>query len=399
MLRRGHLMRSMIVLTALLFVFASVAWTSLPNLKTDLPLTRDQIATELLQSNAYPSVNDMATALRFADALILAYQNATEEAPTQAAPFPCKSTGRSDPRPTIATRLLPGDIDLIIGLGDSLTAAFGADARSLFDLFVDYRGTSFSAGGAKSLNDCSTVPSILKVYNDAITGWSTGSGNQNSANARLNVAVTGATSFELTSQVESLLDKIRAYPRSDWKLVTLFVGANDLCASCNDNKYSAINFRANVEYCLDTLQSLIPNQFINLILPPDVTLLSELTGGLCSILHPFECGCNQEPETSLLHKEYIKVLHDLVDEPKYHNDPDFAVVIQPFLEDIDIPRLPDGTPDYSYFAPDCFHFSGKSHSAAGLSLWNNMMESTLDKKRNWVIGEPFECPEPGQYLQ
>jgi len=386
----------------LLFVFA---WTSAgrPNALT----VRDQLASTILQSNAYPGIKDMETARKFTEILINHfpfYQNATQAAReqaarTQAAPFPCTPTGRSDPRPTNARRVLPGDIDLTIGIGDSFTAAFGADARSLFDLFVDYRGTSFSSGGAKSLDDCSTLPSILKVYNGAVTGWSTGNGNENSANARLNVAVTGATSFDLTSQVASLLDKLRAYPRSDWKLVTLFIGGNDLCASCNDNRHSAINFRANVESCLDSLQSLIPNQFINLILPPDVTLLSELTGGLCSILHPFECSCNRMPETSLLHKEYVKVLHELVEESKYKNDPDFAVVIQPFLEDIEIPRLPDGTPDYSYFAPDCFHFSGKSHAAAGLSLWNNMLETIPEKKRSWTVGEPFECPVPGQYLQ
>jgi len=361
----------------------------------------------ILDSGIGISLEDMETALRFAEVLINHYpfyQNATQvaqaqAAQTQAAPFPCTPTGRSDPRPTIARRVLPGDIDITVGIGDSMTAAFGADATSLFDLFVDYRGTSFSNGGVKPLDDVSTVPSIFRAYNGAVTGWSTGNGNQNSANAKLNVAVTGATSFDLMPQVESLLDKLRAYPRSDWKLVTLFIGGNDLCASCNDDRYSAINFRANVEYCLDSLQSLIPNQFINLILPPDVTLLSELTGGLCSILHPFECGCNREPETSALQKEYIKALHDLVEDSKYKNDPDFAVVIQPFFEDLTIPRLPNGSPDYSYFAPDCFHFSAKAHAAAGLSLWNNMLESVPDKKRSWVVGETFECPVPGQYIQ
>jgi len=77
----------------------------------------------------------------------------------------------------------------------------------------------------------------------------------------------------------------------------------------------------------------------------------------------------------------------------------FKLVIQPFLEDIQLPLGPDGTPDKSYFAPDCFHFSTKSHSAAGLALWNNMLEIGSDKKRQWVIGEPFECPGPGEFIR
>jgi len=70
-----------------------------------------------------------------------------------------------------------------------------------------------------------------------------------------------------------------------------------------------------------------------------------------------------------------------------------------FLEYIQIPLGSDGKPDKTYFAPDCFHFSLKSHSASGLALWNNMMESAPNKKRAWIPGEPFQCPGPDQFLQ
>lgn len=36
-----------------------------------------------------------------------------------------------------------------------------------------------------------------------------------------------------------------------------------------------------------------------------------------------------------------------------------------------------GSIDLSFFSPDCFHFSKKGQSAAGLSLWNNMVEFIL----------------------
>jgi phospholipase B1 len=44
---------------------------------------------------------------------------------------------------------------------------------------------------------------------------------------------------------------------------------------------------------------------------------------------------------------------------KYKGREDFAVVLQPFLEDTKIPVRSDGKPDTSYLAPDCFHFSGE----------------------------------------
>jgi len=48
--------------------------------------------------------------------------------------------------------------------------------------------------------------------------------------------------------------------------------------------------------------------------------------------------------------------------------------------------------DFSYFAPDCFHFSGKGHSQAALSLWNNMLEPVGAKQWAWHMGESLKCP-------
>ena len=35
--------------------------------------------------------------------------------------------------------------------------------------------------------------------------------------------------------------------------------------------------------------------------------------------------------------------------------------------------LQNGDVNYSYFAPDCFHFSEKGQNAAGKALWNTMV--------------------------
>jgi len=245
-----------------------------------------------------------------------------------------------------------------------------------------------------------TFPTSIMRYNPNVQGYSVGSGNADSANARLNVAVSGARSADLPPQVDNLLRKLANFERGLWKHIGLFIGGNDLCDSCTDwPTYSPQRYQANVEAAIETIRQQVPNVFLSLIAPPDITLLAELTGGWCSILRPFECSCSSDQGTTDLHPQYVTALHNI--ERKYNdmNIPNFYVSVQPFFELIEIPRLPDGKADMSYFAPDCFHFSSKSHSAAALALWNNLMEAPADKKRTWVIGEPYECPSPNQFIQ
>jgi phospholipase B1 len=58
------------------------------------------------------------------------------------------------------------------------------------------------------------------------------------------------------------------------------------------------------------------------------------------------------------HAGYFEELKRVAGLDKYKAREDFAVVVQPFLEDTQIPTGSDGKPDTSYLAPDCFHFSG-----------------------------------------
>uniref|UniRef100_A0A6B2LAR1 Phospholipase B1, membrane-associated n=1 Tax=Arcella intermedia TaxID=1963864 RepID=A0A6B2LAR1_9EUKA len=294
--------------------------------------------------------------------------------------------------------MLPADIDIIMAMGDSLTAGFGADSTHLFNLFVDYRGSSFSVGGAKSIDECSTLANILQVYNRNITGYSTGAGEAEEK-AKLNVAVTGSRSRDLLKQVHVLRDRLQAYDMKQWKMLTIFIGSNDLCGSCFDPQNSAEHFVANLELALDAVKMQIPFVFVSVIAPPDISILKLINTTWCSVLHTFECPCFFSPGIGGTHEEYVSKLQNLIDSPKYHDDPLFNVVLQPFFEDITIPLTPDGHPDMTFFAPDCFHFSTKAHSAAGLALWNNLMQKPKHKKTHWTIKDTFQCPFPGQHLQ
>ncbi len=67
-------------------------------------------------------------------------------------------------------------------------------------------------------------------------GFSTGSGKNTSSNAGFNSANAGATAAKMLEQAISLVNKIKNSNKVDfnksWKLITMFVGGNDLCKSC-----------------------------------------------------------------------------------------------------------------------------------------------------------------------
>jgi len=267
---------------------------------------------------------------------------------------------------------------------------------------------SWSIGGDKDVNSYTTVPNLIKKYNPKVQGFSVGTGKESSANANLNVAVTGAISSGMAEQALSLIYKLEDGQTkkkwnlaTDWKLLTIFIGGNNLCDYCNDRaNFSPENYYADIEKAIDSIQSRIPRVFVNLVIPVDVTLLNVLSSGLCSLLHPYECPCAQGSGVAPAkeaYKQYVEKLKVLAKQPKY-NTPDFAVSVQPFFLKTEVPYI-DGSPDTSYFAPDCFHFSVKAHVAAGVGLWNNMFEAEGSKEEFWYIGEKYDCPTIDQYIQ
>jgi len=225
----------------------------------------------------------------------------------------------------------------------------------------------------------------------------------------LNRAIVGARFEALVGEAQDLVSKMKTDSRvdmqNDWKVVTIWIGGNDLCDYCEDTqKHSPENFQESVRQALKILRDGIPKLFVNLVLGIDATKLYELDGYLCSILHYFECSCATSSDESVRKQvsqaltQYNLKLVSLRDEEEFNNRDDFTIVIQPFLQNTEVPRTDDGTPDMKYFAPDCFHFSYLSHEAAAVALWNNMVEPIPSKLTSWTIGEGIDCPLSGQYF-
>jgi len=90
---------------------------------------------------------------------ILVSQHEKQTVVPQSFPFPCPQGpgARSEKPPVSVHKLRPGDIDVIATIGDSLTTATGAVAKTFYDIITnDNRGMSWSAGDKNT-------PYILKI--------------------------------------------------------------------------------------------------------------------------------------------------------------------------------------------------------------------------------------------
>ena len=311
---------------------------------------------------------------------------------------PTNIDGRSKKTPTDVDDLRVGDIDIVAAMGDSITAGFAAEAKTLIGIVKESRGISWSIGGR---DDVRTFPNIMKKYNPNLIGASIKTTIAHITEPDgYNVAVSGAIAEDMPGQATKLVEYLEDYD-DEWKHITLFIGGNDLCAVCKgDQKHLPHAYAGYLEEALNVLVEL-PRTFISVVTMLDVTLLNEYATGLCPYLHVIECDCTtgRYGERSWVSEQahhYQHLVHELVD--AFPTRQDFSVVVQPFVENFEIPKDDDG-PLREFLAPDCFHFSTLAHAAAAVSLWNNLIEPVNTKDTTWKIGEPIKCPTNDTRLQ
>ncbi|KRT86486.1 lipase, partial [Oryctes borbonicus] len=330
-------------------------------------------------------------------------------------PFPCLNStrygfGRSLVKPTSVHKLRPGDIDIVGAMGDSLVAGNGAMEDWALGTMIENRGISWCIGGQDTWRQFMTLPNILKEFNPRLRGYSTGTGEFLSPNARLNVAFPVSADADALRQAKILVKKIKGDPtmnmKEDWKMITMFFGANDLCsAQCYDKeKASALSHANKLMAALDYLQIHLPRTFVNLIPVLDVTTSVRVKRSLmCQLMHRLFCACFHQNGNEMnilmnMAREYQRAEETLISSGRYDIKEDFTVVIQPFMKMFNAPRdrlkLYDEVIDISYITHDCFHFSQKGHALGANLLWNNLLEPVGTKsirKMNYVM-EKFKCP-------
>ncbi|KAK7906633.1 hypothetical protein WMY93_015245 [Mugilogobius chulae] len=333
--------------------------------------------------------------------------------PVTGTEMPCDNFSPSPVVPNSVHELRPGDVRVVAALGDSLTAGNGVGSHpsNLLDVLTQYRGLSWSIGGDDNLTSVTTLPNILRHFNPGLKGFALGTGGQGTAQASLNQAVGGATSENLLTQAKALVTRMKEDLKinftEDWKVITIFIGGNDLCDFCkNSLQYSVDSYIRHVRDTLDYLHTEVPRCLVNLVEPLHITPLREMHLDLSlkcpTWLVNILCPCVILPKDNSasvaqledLNRKYQMALHELVESGLYDTRSDFTVVVQPFFREIVVPRLPDGRMDRSYFSPDCFHLSQKAHTLMARSLWNNMLEPLGNKtsKQDFMEEITLKCP-------
>lgn len=298
--------------------------------------------------------------------------------------------------------LRPGNIRVIAALGDSITSGSSAKDTNILSL-KQYRGLAYSVGGDKGVV---TAVSLLQQFTPAgfPIGASLGTGERTIAGNGFNGGVNGARHIDMPEQATWLVNRIRANLTASnftnyWKVVTIWIGSNNLCDYCNDQTANgAAAFELNVDKALAYLHANLPRTFVNLVVNLDVTQIYNFKTGTCSLLHSYECPCgasssNATRQTVLqVTRDYTKRLYAL--EAKYAalNSKTFGVVVQPFLDQAVIP-------DRAWLsAADCFHPSAIAHEAMAIGLWNNMITPKALKSNKLVPGQQPVCPTDNTLL-
>lgn len=259
-----------------------------------------------------------------------------------------------------------------------------------------------------------TLPNIIRQYNPDLYGYATATtpivNFIDLPNTRLNVAQTGAQASEMLSQAQNLVRKMRESDQvdfdNDWKIVTFFIGSNDLCQlpCINDPLGEPDNWIQSVTRALDYLQENLPRAFVNVIQLPHYgdnmreAVRNSALGPNCAFFFGLICNCSTFGENSIGDRfdeillEYRKNLGDLIDSSRYDVSDNFTVVLQPFptrwvFEEI------DGEPDLSLLGADCSHLSPSGNRDMAIALWNNMFERVGEKSSTLRIGDmKMICP-------
>ncbi|ORZ13271.1 hypothetical protein BCR42DRAFT_330935 [Absidia repens] len=297
-------------------------------------------------------------------------------------------TARTSP-PKDITDLRPDDIKVLGALGDSIMAGYvmmGVSSSLDPNALVEFRGQSYAIGAD---SDAITLANFMNHYQPAKKGPSVGSHLATTCNNScsqsqyrpdkdvLNGALSGAMAFNLEVELGYVLSRMKSISgvdvENDWKMITLQIGSNDQCASCNttnSDKVTAEQYGASVEAAVKSIQSQSPKTIVNIIGAFNVSQVFPLSqqSGLkycrmsnndpSTIKNLKECACSADKNHKAmddLAAAYNQQLISIADKYKAQPNGTFAVIYRP--ANINIMSFPiDALSNY-----DCFHPSQKGH--------------------------------------
>jgi phospholipase B1 len=285
----------------------------------------------------------------------------------------------------------------VIGaIGNSLTAGL-----LVLGTFQEYKGLAFSGGGLNTVDLVTTLPNILKEYNPDLVGFN--SDLDNPFEESLNVGFSGAITANMSLQTTQLIERMKNHPNidfyKDWKVVTVFLGYNDICDfSCFNNSLDYVDqWINNIDESLVYMRDHLPRTFVNLM------LVGHLSTGLqytevaprCAQIAIRLCKCIFSGDavaiSDMVVDEFNRRLIGLVNSRKYDTTNDFTVVVQPYLSTSQPLRDANGIVDISYVAIDCVHLSANGNRVYATGLWENMLQP-VGAKGSLTADDPPVCP-------
>jgi phospholipase B1 len=307
------------------------------------------------------------------------------------------------------------DITVIAAIGDSITAGYSAipkadvnGAIGLGDLRED-RGKSFSTGGDSGAE---SLGNFMAQFSSKVSGRSYGSrglsifmGHNNDKDA-LNAGVVRAEVNDLSKQVDWVYSQMQndktVNIENDFKLMTLYVGANNICSSCI-TAVDPAQWANEIRSVLKKLEAKIPRLIV--ILPHlfklsqvwDVTgdvaycdkrRASPLTGEcICAFLEGAD-GVAKRAAMDKLSDQLNAELDKIREEYVAKNSASFMVTVDPSVSGFSMKEF-----GLDYISNiDCFHPSQEAHAVFARALWNNLNLS-FDQKSKTI--RPFiqsQCP-------
>ncbi|XP_032584450.2 phospholipase B1, membrane-associated-like [Drosophila mojavensis] len=328
----------------------------------------------------------------------------------QSEPFPCDlSGGRSPKVPKDVRQLRPGDIDIVATCGDSSNSGTGILGLGELDAFVEYRGYAYTGGGFETWRTALTLPNILKLYNPRLYGYAVGHSLGADVNvARFNLAEPMLNIQDLPFQAHVLIERFRRDPRVNlrehWKLLSIQVGANDLCSELCHSPNPEHFLRVVARQLHETFRILkehVPRLLINFIVHPDIDELLSLLSRAppkCVQRMPYFCSCYNRYNDNTLYdaaKRFLRLQLSIAALPEFRSA-DFAIVPHGILRNISSLWSEQGVMVKHFFANDCIHYSQLGHAVLAKQLWNNMVgQADLTSVEEWRRPyKRFLCPSP-----
>uniref|UniRef100_A0A336LEH8 CSON009274 protein n=1 Tax=Culicoides sonorensis TaxID=179676 RepID=A0A336LEH8_CULSO len=246
-----------------------------------------------------------------------------------------------------------------------------------------------------------------------LIGYSVNDSFTYSPGVGFNTAEIGAVTVDLYGMARVLVERIKNDPRvnfmKDWKMITVTIGANDICSfvcSLDDPNKLPENHRKNLLKTLRYFRDNMPRTFINVVSKPRVRILLNFSKKTkyCELLQLGMCSCftglffNATSDTRKWFEEieerFMKVEEEVAKMEEFKGLQEFAVVYQPWGVNSTLDVDGNGD-DRTLLGYDCFHSSQKGHSYAGVSLWNNLLQPDKEKQTSWNSPHTrFLCPSP-----